>query len=206
MKKIFSLLLVVTMILSLCACGGGEKAEDIAGTYKSASMFLNNTYHLNENSTYDKEPNTKGTYEIISKGGFTLSEANSSSEEVFAKSGDYYYRTNLICCFEKDEEYGLEVSFDKNGRSNQSFSANYDTINQSSMLVKTLGLILNDDGTYKLNDMQVYITQGKVVDKETFEGTYKFENDILWLNYESNDYPVLLVDGKLYFDVIEKAE
>ena len=74
------------------------------------------------------------------------------------------------------------------------------------MLVKTLGLILNDDGTYKLNDMQVYITQGKVVDKETFEGTYKFENDILWLNYESNDYPVLLVDGKLYFDVIEKAE
>lgn len=205
MKKIVNLFLTLTFTLSLCACGGG-KAEDITGTYESASMFLNSTYHLNENSTYDKEPNTKGTYKTGSKGGFTLSEANSSSEEIFAKSGNYYYRTNLICCFEEDDEYGLKVSFDEKGRTNQSFDANYDTINQSSMLVKKLGLILNDDGTYKLNDMQVYITQGKVVDKETFEGTYKFENDILWLNYEGKDYPMILVDGKLYFDVIEKTE
>jgi hypothetical protein len=204
MKKNCCLLLLFVMLFSLCACGGG-KSEDAAGTYKSASMFLNNTYTLNENGSYDKTPNIKGTYKASATNGFTLSQANSSSEEVFSKKGEYYYRTNLICCFEKDDDYGLEVSFDSNGRSNQSFSANYDTIDQSSMLVKTLGLILNEDGTYKLNDMQVYITQGQVVDKKTFEGTYKFENDILWLNYNGTNYPMLLVNGKLYFDVIEKT-
>ena len=206
MKKIICLVLILALALPICACGGGNNIEYVAGTYESASMFLNNTYKLNENGTYDKEPNTKGTYEISSKGGFTLSEANSSSEEVFAQSGDYYYRTNLICYFEKDDEYGLEVSFDKSGRSNQSFSANYETIDQSSWLVKKLGLVLNEDGTYKLYDMRVYIKQGKIADKKTFEGTYKLENDILFLNYENNDYPMLFIDGKLYFDVIEKTE
>ncbi|MBQ5910666.1 MAG: hypothetical protein IIW94_01485 [Clostridia bacterium] len=205
MKKIISLLFTVTLILSLCACGA-PKAEDVAGTYKSFSMFLNKTYQLNANSSFDKEPNIKGTYKTTSNGGFILTQANSSSEEVFSKKDNYYYRTNLICCFEKDDEYGLELSFDENGYSNQSFAANYETLNQSSMLVKKLGLILNDDGTYRLNDMQVYITQGKIVDKITFEGTYKFENDILWLNYENTDYPMLFIDGKLYFDIIEKAE
>ncbi len=204
MKKTFYLLLVFTMLFSLCSCGGA-KAEALIGTYQSSSMFLNNTYHLNENGTFDKEPNMKGTYETSSKNGFKLCENNSSHEEVFAKEGDYYYRTNLICCFETDDEYGLEVSFDKNGRSNQSFTANYDTIDQSSMLVKKLGLILNEDGTYKLNDMQVYVTQGEVVEKDTYEGTYKFENDILWLNSNGTDYPMLLIDGKLYFDVLEKV-
>lgn len=204
MKKTFYLLLVFTMLFSLCSCGGA-KAEDLIGTYKSCSMFLDSTYTLNENGTFDKEPNMKGTYETSSKNGFKLTENNSSHEEVFAKEGDYYYRTNLICCFETDDEYGLEVSFDTNGRSNQSFTANYDTIDQSSMLVKKLGLILNEDGTYKLNDMQVYITQGKVTEKDTYEGTYKFENDILWLNHNGTDYPMLLIDGKLYFDVLEKV-
>ena len=205
MKKALSVFLVLMLCLSLCACGGG-KTEEVAGTYKSISLFLDNTYQLNENGTYDKSPSVKGTYKTGSNGGFALSQNNSSSEEIFAKKENYYYRTNLICCFEKDDEYGLEATFDKNGRSNQSFTANYETINQTSMLVKTLGLILNEDGTYKLNDMQVYITQGKVVAKETFEGTYKFENDILWLNNNNKDYPLLLVKGKLYFDILEKIE
>lgn len=97
---------------------------------------MDKTYHLNEFSTYKKEPYEKGTYKKTKK-GFSLLSGNDSSENVFVKKDDYYYRTNLICCFEKDEEYGLKPTFDENGYSSQSFTANYETLNSESMLVKT---------------------------------------------------------------------
>ncbi len=191
------------MLLSLCACENGEKTK---GTYKSFSMFLNNTYHLNENGTYDKEPDANGSYKTDLMGGLVLSQPNSSSEEIFAKSGDFYYKTNLSCSFEKDTKYGLEVSFDEKGRSNQSFTANYEIVDPSSMLVKKLDLVLNDSGTYKLDDMQIYITNGEIVDLRTFEGEYHLKDDIFWLHYKGTDYPILLVDKKLYFNVMEKVK
>lgn len=40
----------------------------------------------------------------------------------------------------------------------------------------------------------------------TYEGTYRFENDVLWLNHKEKDYPMFLIDESLYFDIIEKAE
>jgi len=45
MKKIFSLLLVVSMFLSLCACGGGDKldksdASNYVGVWESATLRL----------------------------------------------------------------------------------------------------------------------------------------------------------------------
>ena len=42
--------------------------------------------------------------------------------------------------------------------------------------------------------------------EETYEGTYRLEDDILWLNYNNTEYPMLLVNDCLYFDIIEKVE
>lgn len=56
------------------------------------------------------------------------------------KQGDYYYRTNLICCFSEDEDYGLEPTFDENGRTEQWFTAYYDSISEDSWNVLILQL------------------------------------------------------------------
>ena len=112
----------------------------------------------------------------------------------------------MSCSFEKDTKYGLDVSFDKKGRSNQSFTANYEIVEPSTMLVKKLDLVLNDSGTYKLDDTLLYVTKGETLESKSFEGEYHFQDNILWLHYKGTDYPILLVDGKLYFNVIEKVK
>lgn len=110
MKKFIAMLLVTISCLSVVACGAsttsGNSNEDvnIAGTYQNVTFLSSSSFTLNENSTYDRTvPNEKGTYEA-SKKGITLTDTN-DDETIFAQKDNYFYRTNLICCFEEDEDY-----------------------------------------------------------------------------------------------------
>ena len=171
-------------------------------TNQNITFSPDTTYQLNENTTYDKTaPDTKGTYEANESGGFDLTAANGYEEESFAKQGDYYYRTNLICCFSEDEDYGLEPTFDENGRTEQWFTAYYDSISEDSWNV--LILQLWQDGTFRLRDC-IRTMSGNQSDGTLYEGAYRLEDDILHLDYEGGSMPFLLIDGKIYFDVLQK--
>lgn len=203
MKKTVFLILALMICLSLCACGGGisTKSESLAGTYTNVSFSPDTKYTLNENSTYDKvSPNEKGTYKA-SKGGFVLTDTN-DDETVFAKEGDYYYRTNLICCFEKYEDYGLAPTFSKDGKSNQWFCAYYETISNSRW--KVIILTLNEDGTFKLRDCE-RDNAGHQNDGTVYEGEYTLDGSILNLTHDGGTIPFLYVNEKIYFDVIQKT-
>lgn len=201
MKKFLAALLIIVFCLSVCACGANNATqENFSGVYKNITFSPDSSFTLNENSTYDRvSPNEKGTYKSSSKGGFTLIDANYNDETVFAKKDTYYYRTNLICCFEKDEDYGLEPTFN-NGVSNQWFCAYYDTISDNEW--NALILELKEDGTFKLRDC--VRTRTSQTDGTVYEGTYTLNDYVLNLNYGDGSMPFLLIDGKIYFDVFEK--
>lgn len=217
MKKFLTLLCAGIMCLSLYSCGGGaESAKDISteaeavGRYKSAGLFLKYECTLNENTTFDIVGNnyqggTKGTYFIKSKNEIELNPKNSAAD-IWRKKGKYYYSTDsnyLTKVFKQDTEYELKPTFDKNGRSNQNFKAGeQDQFNY----VENFVLSLNEDGTYSAKHTIMNKPTLSYDLEEAFDGTYKFENDILWLNFEDNEYPLLLINDKLFFDVLEKTE
>lgn len=101
----------------------------------------------------------------------------------------------------------MKPTFDANGYSNQSFKTVYFANKNVVFGYKVkFDLSLSEDGTYVANyEGDTTLTDERIFE-EHFKGTYKFENDILWLNYEGKDYPMLFVDDKLYFDIIEKTE
>ncbi len=203
MKKLVTLFLALAMLLSLCACGGSK--ENVVGTYKNVSVFLDTTYALNENTTYEKtEPSGKGTFEPNSKGGFSLTKAGekpSSDDPIFIKEDSYYYQMNGKYSFEEDTEYGLEPTFDDNGRSDQDFIAYYELLSDKSGWL-TLALDLNEDGTFMLSDYIKSTVQATV--KNNHEGTYSVEGNVLHLNYDGKDHVMLIIDNKIYFNVLEK--
>jgi len=208
MKKIIAMLLVTISCLSIVACGAstesGNSNEDVnvAGTYHNVTFLSSSSFTLNENSTYDRTvPNEKGTYET-SKKGIILTDTN-DDETIFAQKDNYFYRTNLICCFEEDEDYGLEPTFDDNGMSNQWFCAYYDTISDSKWNV--IILQLNEDGTFKLRDC-TRDAGGSQSDGTVYEGTYTLNDYVLNLNCGEETMPFLFIDDKIYFDVYEKQD
>lgn len=193
--------------------GGGEDStpeetpeneeREVPGVYEHISLFLNSTYEWHENGSYDRtSPDEKGTYTVSDKGDVIMSENGGSGGDTYTPYGDYYYRSNLICGFEKDDEYGLAPSFDENGRSTQTFDAFYERItnDQHHYLVFTM----NEDGTFILKDMIRSNTKGIVDEGDTFEGEYIFNDDILTLKWNGIEVPFLYIDGKIYFDIIEK--
>lgn len=132
-------------------------------------------------------------------------QGKSNSDEEFEKKDQYYYRTNLICSFEEDDEYGIEPSFDEQGRTNQSFGVYYDRITDEKH--KSLSLTLNEDGTFVLSESVILIYEGKRVgDPVVREGEYTLNGYVLNLNYDGVDHPFLYLDDKIYFDVLEKVE
>ena len=210
MKKLSCILLAIVLCFSLVACANTQpdepktQEENLSGTYKNVSAFLNTTYVLHDNTTYDKTaPDAKGTYKETKGGGFTLQRNNSSEEEVFSKKDQYYYRSNLICAFEKDEDYGLPLTLDENGRSNQWFSAYYDSIDDSTWNV--LILILKEDGTFLLRDC-IRTMSGAQSNETDHEGNYRAEGDMLYLNYDGIDHPFIMMNDKVYFDILEKVD
>jgi len=218
MRKIYSLMLVITIFLSFCACNGNlvkdaetkvekesvqqesTQPQQVYGTYRTVGIFLEDEYYLNENTTFDTKQGEKGTY-TINDNGFTV-KPKDSVELTFVKKDNIYYKTGFMDCFEEDKDYGLEPSFDEDGRSNQSFEGNFGDINRTYQF----SLKLNEDGTYTTNYWIAHNIGLDIEKEETREGEYRLEDDILWLNYKGTDYPMILADGKIYFDVIEKVE
>ena len=200
MKKILTIGL--SIIICFIVVGCGTKTEDIIGTYKNTSFLKSSEFTLNENATYDRTlPNEKGTYKAGRKGGFTLTDTN-DDETIFAKKDNYYYRTNLICCFEEDKEYGQKPSFSENGVSNQWFSAYYEGISDNSW--KVIILELKEDKTFKLRDC-VRDSSGHQSEGTVYEGTYNLDNYVLNLECADNQAITLLfINEKLYFDVFVK--
>lgn len=209
MKKILSLFLVLVVLLSLCACDGESSSvsneKDAVGKYKSISLFLNDEYTLNENTTFESSDGRKGTYSVLRKNEIRINAKN-EAEDIWTKNGDFFYSTDsnsLTRVFKKDTEYELKPSFDANGRSNQSFrTGEQDQFNYS----KSFELDLKDDGTYTAEYKIFNKHTGAYDSEKQYSGTYKFEKDILWLSFDNGEYPMLLVDDKLYFDIIEKSE
>lgn len=209
MKKILSLFLVLVMLLSLCACNGGgsdvANEVDAVGKYKSVCLFLDDEYNLNENTTFESSDGRKGTYSVFKKNEIRI-KAKNEAEDIWTKNGDFFYSTDsnsLTRVFKKDTEYELKPSFDANGRSNQSFrTGEQDQFNYS----KSFELDLKEDGTYTAEYKLFNKHTGSYDSENQYSGTYKFENDILWLSFDSSEYPMLLVNDKLYFDIIEKIE
>lgn len=228
MKKVLVIVMAALLALSLAACGGNEQnqggatteaptvteapqetpqeeTQEVPGTYANVSLFLTSTYQLNENGSFDKtSPEEKGTYTVGDDGSIELTEAGMSGGDIFTPYGQYYYRSNLICCFEEDEEYGMAPSFDENGRSNQTFEAYYERTDTGNQ--RYVEFTMNEDGTFVLK-RQIHNLDGilSVVDYGlTFEGTYALDGDILTLNWNGIEVPFLLIDEKIYFDVIVK--
>ena len=169
MKKILSLFLVLVVLLSLCACDGKSSSvsneKDAVGKYKSISLFLDDEYTLNENTTFESSDGRKGTYSVLRKNEIRINAKN-EAEDVWTKKGDFFYSTDsnsLTRVFKKDTEYELKPSFDANGRSNQSFrTGEQDQFNYS----KSFELDLKEDGTYT--------AEYKLFNKHT--GSYDTEN------------------------------
>jgi len=199
MKKIFLLSLALITAIGISACQKKDATpENVAGNYENASLFMGTSYQLNENGSYNKPASIKGTYEIDSEGVLTLTNKKDSFKEYFVKKGDYYYsRANF---FDADTAYGLAPTFDKNGRSDQSFAGDY-VINQGTESKKDVFLTLSPDGTYDL-----FTKRNAMTVDQRFNGSYRFEKNILWLEYEGNEHPMILANNKLYFDVIKKIE
>lgn len=85
-----------------------EEEREIPGTYENVSLFLTSTIQVSENGSFDRtKPDEKGTYNIINGDSFELVEKGMGNGDIFTPYGDYYYRSNLICSFDEDEEYGL---------------------------------------------------------------------------------------------------
>lgn len=222
MKKIATLFLAGILCLSICACGNKTGTEttatskeikteaDAVGTYRSVGLFLQYECTLNENTTFDIVGNnyqgsTKGTYNVRKTDEIELKPKNNAAD-IWRKKGKHYYSTDenyLTKVFKKDLEYELKPTFDANGRSNQSFKTGEgDQFNYS----EGFELSLNDDGTY-LAKHTIFSKVSMTYElEEIFEGTYNFKEETLWLSYQENEYPLLLINDQLYFDVVEKVE
>ena len=131
----------------------------------------------------------------------------------------YLYNTSEFYLTE-DDDYGLEPTFDDDGRMEQRFSYSY---SDSFTLARdpSTGRLLEDssgnyiadynqrmiifefknDGTYKIEDRENDGLRNLIS-----EGTYQLEDDILRLNYDGGSMPLIYDGSRIYFDVYEKQE
>ena len=208
-RRITALLLSAAMCLTLCACGETEEEsklteDNVSGEYRGVGLYsdLNDTYHLNENTTFDTDKGVKGTYAIDSSQMAVVLSPKNLSEIKLNKVGAYYYTEGFMDCFSKDTEYELEVTFNEEGRSNQSF----EYAGKDSRYLYNYTLQLKENGTYTASYEKIDFIYFEDDYDTTYEGTYALEDNILWLSFGDSKYPMLFVDGKLYFDVLEKVE
>ena len=228
-KKIFAMVLVLVMCLSLCACGAETNASietteivetDVSGTYELVS-FPNSstgeiatiTLHDDENATYDSSDFGRGTYKAINS-TIELYYMNQGDATVLKKCGDYYYLPSSTTTFKKDTDYGLPISFSEDGKSNQTLTC-YGTIgNTSNTSSREMTLKFNEDGTFTLHELRGIPGEHITLKFEyTYEGTYTLDNQILTFNAttSSKNNPsvtltFLYVDGIIYTEVYQKCD
>lgn len=61
MKKILALVLVLTMVFALAACGGGKDGPDISGKYNAVSCMVDGDAYSCEGEYISLKSNGKGT-------------------------------------------------------------------------------------------------------------------------------------------------
>ena len=220
MKKLLKIILVVVGIFiafPILFYGGyfawvlvSNDQNDIVGRYQSVQTASGSsisgrdkTITFNENGTYDTGRGYKGTYSVSP--GYVQLDGDLSNSYTF--KDDHYLYTGNNFYWGEDVEYGLEPTFDDNGRSNQTFTCTYtygftlagetaDGNLVADMQYRETILSLHNDGTYEIND------DGNLIS----EGTYQLEDDILRLNYDGGSMPLIYDGDKIYFDVYEKQE
>lgn len=225
--KLCKILILGIVLLSITGCGKNKDVEkkeepekftlnDAIGTYKNVGLLMNEdvTYELKDDNTFDQTAKIvslsfKGTFSISEGGGIFLSKNKSSIKETFVKHGEYFFETaGGITYFSTDEEYGKNLTLDDNGKTSQSFTVFHHDVNRDSTgsaLYYTLNIIFSKDGTFKLN--KYYRTRGTFVSNlEHFEGTYSVSDDIMTLSYDGKEHILLIIEDKLYFDVIQKVK
>ena len=217
MKKFFRIVLgvVIGLILFIAAVplillgiervtlGSPVDVEDYAGSYQGVSVFYT-TLELHDNETYDLYDNGEvlesGTVSSSGRDSITLENHVNQGRMIITElkyndSKQYLYREHIkrslngevIPYFSEDADYGAEVSFDENGRSDQRFFVEY-TEND------ILELYMNSDGTYTINH------NGEL----SYQGQYILDGDVLTLQYDGGALKFIFASGNLYFDVYEK--
>lgn len=215
MRKLFLSILSAALILSLAACGGTQGETDspagspsaltdspapeptpgapvIPGTYEAVSLYQTPAYQLNENGSYDAGEE-KGTYTSYTDGSITIKPKEESQTKTLTAYGVYYHTSGA---FSEDTEYGMAPTFDSSGRSSQSF--------ETTAASTTVKLELHEDGSFVFSTSSKSPVYFRGTDVVAYEGTYTLENEILNLNWNGADYPMLLLDGKLYYLVYTK--
>ena len=193
MKKIISLILILVMALSLCAC---KKLAE-AGSYKSIGIYTDTEYTLRNSGSFKSTDSEKGSYVADASGTIFFSVKDEQGFD-FVKVGDYYYKRDIYGGFSEDTSEDMAMPlFNEEGACEQSFYKGED---------KTYyGLTLNADKTYYAS-IENYDDEYVLIDKKEFTGTYVFEENILWLNYKNDKYPMIYDDATLYYKVVEKVE
>ena len=215
MKRLLLILLAMALAFSLTACSGGTQggtaspsapvasstpeptpeptpeAPVIPGTYESVSLYHATAYQLNENGSYDAGEE-KGTY-TADDSTITVKPKEGTGTTTLTAYDAYYYTGN---CITEDTEYGMAPTFDESGRSAQSFEAEVDAV--------TVRLELHEDGSFVFSTSSKSPVYFRGTDIVTYEGTYTLADEVLSLNWNGADYPMLLIDGKLYFLVYAK--
>ena len=210
MKKIICVVLILTLALSLCACGG-KSEESIYGEYSPVLWFFDNqSLILNDNTTYkwvygeEKKEGKKGTFEF--KGSkLTLIEAKNDDKVVYEMEDNILHLVSnngiqdTSWRFEKDEEYGLEFSPNDQGMTDQTFTACILNTNIPGCSYNYIMLDLNDDGSFVLKLGKRGTSSLKY--HETYEGTYSYEKSSLLLNYDGKTYPMYVDKNNIIYFV-----
>ena len=228
MKKVLTLMLVLVTIISTVACNGesGDKTSDtnndvemettekvpeaemniadLAGTWESSIWVLPTKLVFNENTTFDYGKYAKGTFTLSDDGSeITLTKKSGYLKYLnYSVFNDYIYTTDVA--FDEDADYGLPLTVDENGRSDQTFVLTYiggKTVFDPDTDICSIQLDLKKDGTFclidgywssKFNSQMSVTPQGR-------KGTYSYSDSILTLTYEGKDYPFVVIDGTNYF-------
>lgn len=223
MKKVLKFIIVICILFAAFSINielqniFSHDQEDVVGTFKNVTIFPEAQFTLNNNGTYDStEPSTKGTFSGHTVSGpFGLPIGVSYEIELddgrtlkLIDNGMYYDGNKYIS---GDEEYGLEPTFDDNGKSDQSFWLNYESYypDYGDYLMgdpefKILQLDFSADGTYSMVNSDT-ISDGKE-HRDSYEGTYELKDNIITLNYDGGSMPLIYEDDRIYFDVYEKQE
>lgn len=217
MKRLLSLIFVLCLCLSLCACGEEapavirdttptvEKppvpadAKTVAGTYQSRLWFMDHAITLQENgdSTYGDQEGyftyTEPSVSLLGKDGTTRN---------FLVENDYMY-TFDSWYFDADTTYGTTFTPDADGRTDQAFIGKTDG-NIPGSDYNWILLDLNTDGTFSL---QLGNETGDSPEiKETFEGKYTVGKYTLTLTYQGKDYTLITSNANyIYFCIYDKA-
>lgn len=178
---------------------------DVSGEYGNISLFFASTYKLNDNGTYDRtSPDAKGTYVVDNESGdieFTRKDSNSS--DIYAPYGEYYYCSNDEF-YDTDVDYGIAPSFDENGKSTQTFQSSFAEQPNGEYMAHKFSM--NEDGTFSILEERALYTNNilYITDEKTFDGEYSVDGEIITLKWNDEEYQLLYLDNKIFYDVIER--